>query len=398
MSNNQTKFFDPNFVSGLADGESTFYLAVSKNSNYKLGWRTIPSFSIELHGKDSALLKQVQSFFGVGTIKVRKKKNGSVVYSVYSLEALTNIIIPHFNKYPLLTQKRADFYLFKSAIELMNKKEHLTIVGLHKIVRIRASMNKGLTEELKTAFRPGGKEIIPLKRPLGEGLGNITPGWLAGFAEAEGCFHVQINKSKTTNTGYSVGLMFNIGQHSRDAKLLASMVKFFGCGKFRESPKNPSCLFVVAKFSDLLGKIIPLFAQYKLQGSKRLDYLDFCKIAELVKNKVHLTNEGLEQIIYIKKGMNKGRNHRATLDRSSPGSSLSPSSVGEVISKTNPISRIQNRTFHTHVKAAKRIGPHDKDVISVIIGALLGNCAASRLVEGTRFVFRQSIAQKDYSF
>lgn len=308
MSNNQTKFFDPNFVTGLADGESTFYLAVSKNSNYKLGWRIIPSFSIELHGKDLALLKQVQSFFAVGSIRVRTK-NGCVVYSVYSLEALTNIIIPHFNKYPLLTQKRADFYLFKSVIELMNKKEHLTMEGLHKIVSIRASLNKGLTEELKTAFRPGGKEIIPLKRPLEEGLGCITPGWLVGFAEAEGCFHVQINKSKTTNTGYSVGLIFNISQHSRDAKLLASIVKFLGCGKFRESPKNPACLFVVAKLSDLDGKIIPLFAQYKLQGSKRLDYLDFCKIAELVKNKVHLTNEGLEQIINIKKGMNKGRNN-----------------------------------------------------------------------------------------
>jgi hypothetical protein len=38
-----------------------------------------------------------------------------------------------------------------------------------------------------------------------------------------------------------------------------------------------------------------------------LDYLDWCKIAELMKNKVHLSEEGLEQIRTIKAGMNKGR-------------------------------------------------------------------------------------------
>lgn len=37
-------------------------------------------------------------------------------------------------KYPLLTQKGADFQLFQLAIELMNKKEHLTIEGLDKIL------------------------------------------------------------------------------------------------------------------------------------------------------------------------------------------------------------------------------------------------------------------------
>jgi len=57
------------------------------------------------------------------------------------------------------------------------------------------------------------------------------------------------------------------------------------------------------------------------------------------------------------------------------------------------------RYFHVIVKAKRRIGPHDKDVISVIIGSLLGNCYGSkRYVEGTRFCFRQSIIHKEYLF
>ena len=37
-------------------------------------------------------------------------------------------------------------------IELMEWREHLTLEGLHKIIAIIASMNWGLSEELKLAF------------------------------------------------------------------------------------------------------------------------------------------------------------------------------------------------------------------------------------------------------
>jgi len=38
-----------------------------------------------------------------------------------------------------------------------------------------------------------------------------------------------------------------------------------------------------------------------------LDFADFCKVAELMKNKAHLTQEGLEEIRQIKAGMNTRR-------------------------------------------------------------------------------------------
>jgi hypothetical protein len=65
---------------------------------------------------------------------------------------------------------------------------------------------------------------------------------------------------------------------------------------------------------------------------------------------------------------------------------------------TYPIPIIQKRTFHANVKAIKRIGPHDKDVVSVIIGSLLGNCSSEILAGNTRFVYIQNIIQKEYIF
>ncbi len=57
------------------------------------------------------------------------------------------------------------------------------------------------------------------------------------------------------------------------------------------------------------------------------------------------------------------------------------------------------RTFHTKVRAFNRIGPHNQDIISVIVGSLLGDgYASARTIEGTRFSFKQSIIHKDYLF
>jgi hypothetical protein len=53
--------------------------------------------------------------------------------------------------------------------------------------------------------------------------------------------------------------------------------------------------------------MIPLFNKHKIIGVKLLDYLDFCKVAELINKKSHLTLEGIKEIIKIKSIMNKNR-------------------------------------------------------------------------------------------
>jgi hypothetical protein len=111
-----------------------------------------------LHSKEISLLKQIRDFFGVGKISQQGDK---VIYRVKPIKEL-NIIISHFEKYPLITQKRADFELFKSSVKLTEAQLHLTLEGLQKIVSLKSSMNKGLSEELKSNF----PDIIATPRPL----------------------------------------------------------------------------------------------------------------------------------------------------------------------------------------------------------------------------------------
>jgi len=180
-----------------------------------------PVFAIELNIRDSELIKRIHSYFGVGILVINKSKN-SIALSVQSTKILNKVIIPHFDKYPLLTQKRADFELFKLAVELISRKEHLTIEGLRKIVAIRASMNKGLTDTLKEAF----PSIIPVQRPTIDYKTIPDPYWLVGFTEAEGCFLVRIQKSLAYKSGFQVKLVFTLGQHSRDSKLFKGLIDY----------------------------------------------------------------------------------------------------------------------------------------------------------------------------
>ena len=91
------------------DGEASFIVSITENKKLNIGWKVQLMFSITLHLKDKLLLEQIRNFWnGVGNIEV---KDNSCVFVVYSLDQLRDLIIPHFEKYPLLTQKLADLFV-----------------------------------------------------------------------------------------------------------------------------------------------------------------------------------------------------------------------------------------------------------------------------------------------
>ena len=191
----------------------------------------------------------------------------------------------------------------------MWNQEHLTKEGLDKLVAIRASMNLGLSKLLKTSF--------PLCKPVqqfgDEDFGSLNKRfslhaqWVAVFTSGEGYFGVKLLSSSTIKTGTQVKLIFQLTQHTRDELLLKSLVDYFGCGKYYLSSRGSYGDFQVGKFSDILEIIIPFFQNNKVAGEKLKDFNDWCNVAYLMKDKLHLTEEGLEQITEIRNSMNKNR-------------------------------------------------------------------------------------------
>lgn len=123
----------------------------------------------------------------------------------------------------------------------------------------------------------------------------------------DGCLIVRVRNSRTHKTGLQVELVFQLTQHTKDKELLISFKKYFGCGRYRERIGGLAGDFNVTRLSDLHQKIIPFFLKYPIIGTKAKDFEDFVKVALLMQNKAHLTEEGLEQIQKIQAGMNRGR-------------------------------------------------------------------------------------------
>jgi hypothetical protein len=96
---------NPWWVTGFCDAESCFQFGFKI---LKVNLDNIqPFFQIGLHIKDLEVLKIIKKFFGdVGSITY---ENDSVKYRVSSLNDILTKIIPHFDKYPLITQKLGDY-------------------------------------------------------------------------------------------------------------------------------------------------------------------------------------------------------------------------------------------------------------------------------------------------
>nr|YP_009261990.1 LAGLIDADG endonuclease [Chrysoporthe austroafricana]AMX22065.1 LAGLIDADG endonuclease [Chrysoporthe austroafricana] len=183
----------------------------------------------------------------------------------------------------------------------MNNKEHLTYEGLIKIVSIRASLNKGLSQTIADEF----PNIIPAVRsPVYESK-ILDPQWLAGFASAEGCFTLTVNNSTSHKLGKTIQTTFTITQHIRDKLLMEYLIDYLDCGMLYK--RNEACDFRVRSIVDIKKKIIPFFDKYPIQGVKSLAYVDFCRAAYLIDKKSHLTTDGIDELLEIKREINKIR-------------------------------------------------------------------------------------------
>jgi hypothetical protein len=75
-----------------------------------------------MHEKYRSLVLKIQEYFGGIGLVLKPNNNSTVEFRVYALKDITNVIIPHFNNYPLLTKKDFDYMLFKNVINLMLEK------------------------------------------------------------------------------------------------------------------------------------------------------------------------------------------------------------------------------------------------------------------------------------
>lgn len=140
----------------------------------------------------------------------------------------------------------------------------------------------------------------------------ISPWYIVGFTEGEGCFAINISKHKTKKTGRDANLCFEIELRGDEKPILKIIQQRLNCGqivelKYERYGWKPHVKFTVRKQSDLFYKVIPFFKQFPLQGKKKKDFDLFCQAAEIFKIRGHLSEEGIKKLEKIREFMNDRR-------------------------------------------------------------------------------------------
>lgn len=290
------------FVSGLVDAEGSFGVNVVRKESSKIGYSVLIYFEIALNKKDKQLLETTKQVLGIEKNLYNNKSDDTLKLKVSNLDELINNVIPHFNKYPLFTQKKVDYLLMSKVLKIVQEKRHLTIEGLNEILSIKAAMNLGLSNKLKNEF----PNINQLTRVIVE-TGIPNKYWLAGFMEGESCFYVSVYNSPKSKLNYAVQLVFKITQHTRDLALLKNISKLLECGRVEPRKNLDAYDFTITSFKEFKDYMIPYWENYPLLGHKSNDYIDFKRVYEIMLTKGHLTEEGLAKIVEIKNSMNTKR-------------------------------------------------------------------------------------------
>jgi hypothetical protein len=128
------------YLAGFTDGEGSFNVSFRPRKDYPVPWKISLSFNVSQ--KDRVILALFKRHLGCGTL--RGRPDGVWYFETTSLTALTENVIPFFERFPFLSaKKKRDFVKFKQIVALVREGEHLRADGIRKILKIREGMNDG---------------------------------------------------------------------------------------------------------------------------------------------------------------------------------------------------------------------------------------------------------------
>ena len=143
----------------------------------------------------------------------------------------------------------------------------------------------------------------------------ITPDWVVGFVDGEGCFSVSVVRQaggparRGYRTGWQLTPRFAVTQGERSFEALQGLQAFFGVGRlFRnrrhDNHKEDLLRFDVSKLVDLSDVIVPFFQAHPLRTAKRFDFEQFAKCLAIIRSGRHRERGGLIEVLELTQTMN----------------------------------------------------------------------------------------------
>lgn len=262
-SNNNLK----TYLAGLFEGDGHIWI-----QNPEIRKKQNPRFCITFSLKNELLVKRLLDITGSGFIRYKPKNNACVL-----------VVSPVVG--------------LKKIVSLINGE--LRTPKIHQLYKLIDWLNKNHSTNIE-------------KLPLKEGyLGNDS--WLSGFIDSDGSFSVQHTKVENNAKKRKISCRLRIEQRILDPitgdsylKILTSIAEFLNCNLLTRKQRSTGNEYYVitASSKKSLDIVIIYLELYPLFSSKYLDYKDWKKIALLILENKHYTEEGLIKTDSVRNSIN----------------------------------------------------------------------------------------------
>lgn len=277
---------------GATDGDGTFHFSKNKAGKWGLYYKVAQSTY------NLRFLYHIKKMLGVGQVCISET---SGEFRIRDMKLIVQHILPIFDKYPLLTSKYFNYYLFKKAAMIMTNSS------------LSNEQKDSLLTELKKRemplnyISPAWLKMTAVNMTAAQALSVITKPWLVGFTEAEGSFYI---------TKCGVGRMrhcFEITQDISDSIVMIAIGLVLNAGVvFKKT-------YITVKVQDHgVSNIISYFFN-TMKGMKSLEY----RIWARSYNKQVTGLKRFEYLLAVQAQMRNIRSIR--LDKDFKIKSLSPS-------------------------------------------------------------------------
>ena len=138
-ADDQQERLDAQWVTGFVDGEGCFHVSINRIPKMSTGWQVLPEFRVVQHERNQVVLEELQKFFSAGKVVVNHASRKEL--RIRRIGDLRKVVC-FFRQHPLKTKKREDMEIFEQILEMMDRREHLTVEGLTKIANLCWAMNR----------------------------------------------------------------------------------------------------------------------------------------------------------------------------------------------------------------------------------------------------------------
>jgi len=140
------------YLVGFVEGEGCFYVGIVRSRETITHWQVVYFFKVSQNPSGVLVLEALKRRLNCGYIKQNSQSDStyrSLAFVVRDLPSIADKVIPFFRD-KFFTKKASDFDKFCQVIELVSNKQHLSKIGITKILEIAYSMNTSKRKFSKT--------------------------------------------------------------------------------------------------------------------------------------------------------------------------------------------------------------------------------------------------------